>query len=159
MVNPLKTYYLFSIFATLFCMIMVLSMPLKSYAFSPDLYSWYLSSEVSIPNSSASNDTLAMINKGIELNKIGKYNESIAFFDMVLAADPKNVVVLNEKGNAYGGLGNYSQAIVSYDKALDLDPNSYSIRCCSSEQEPWNCSLDSINSRILWIPKIGHMCI
>ena len=68
---------------------MVLSMPLKSYAFSPDLYSWYLSSEVSISSSSAANDTLAMINKGIELNKIGKYNESIAFFDMVLAADPK----------------------------------------------------------------------
>ena len=59
-----------------------------------------------------------MTNKGIELNKIGNYNESIVYFDKALAIDPKNVLALNEKGNAYGGLGNYKQAIASYDKAL-----------------------------------------
>jgi len=31
-----------------------------------------------------------MTNKGIELNKIGKYNESITYFDKALAIDPKN---------------------------------------------------------------------
>ncbi len=111
MVEPLKIYYLFSIFATLFCMMIIFSIPLKSFAFSPDVYSWYLSSEVSISNS-ASNDSVTMTNKGIELNKIGKYNESITYFDKALAMDPRNVVALNEKGNAYGGLGNYPQAIV-----------------------------------------------
>ena len=89
MVEPPKIYYLFSIFATLFCMMIIFSIPLKSFAFSPDVYSWYLSSEVSISNS-ISNDSVTMTNKGIELNKIGKYNESITYFDKALAIDPKN---------------------------------------------------------------------
>ena len=124
--KPLKIYYLFSIFVTLFCMVIIFSIPLKSFAFSPDVYSWYLSSEVSISNS-APDDSEMMTNKGIELNKIGNYNESITYFDKALAIDPKNIVALNEKGNAYGGLGNYSQAISSYDKALALDPKNATI--------------------------------
>src|SRR5918993_3134905 len=113
MIKLLKIYYMFSIFAVLFCMMIIFSIPLKSFAFAPDVYSWNLSSEVSISNS-ASNNSVNMTNKGIEFNKIGKYNEAITFFDKALAIDPRNVVALNEKGNAYGGLGNYSQAIASY---------------------------------------------
>ena len=30
-----------------------------------------------------------MTNKGIELNKIGNYNESIVYFDKALAIDPR----------------------------------------------------------------------
>ena len=67
-------------------------------------------------------DEVPVLNgKGVSLNSLGKYNESIVYFDKVLAIDPKNVLALNEKGNAFGGLGNYTQAIANYDKALAID--------------------------------------
>jgi tetratricopeptide (TPR) repeat protein len=58
---------------------------------------------------------------------LGKYNESIVYFDKVLAIDPKNVLALNEKGNAFGGLGNYIQAIANYGKALAVDPKNATV--------------------------------
>ena len=53
-------------------------------------------------------DEVSVLNsKGVALNSLGKYNESIVYFDKVLTIDPKNSLALNEKGNAFGGLGNY----------------------------------------------------
>ena len=75
----LNTPYLFSIFAILSCMVIILSLPLKGFG---------LSSEAPISNST-SNDSAIMTNKGIELNKIGNYNESIVYFDKALAIDPR----------------------------------------------------------------------
>ena len=81
------------------------------------------SSSQALSSSSAVNatdktlDEVAILNsKGVTLNGLGKYNDSIVNFDKALAIDPKNVLALNEKGNAFGGLGNYIQAISSYDK-------------------------------------------
>ena len=107
-------------------MMIIFSIPLKSLGFSSLMYSWYVSSETLLSNS-PSNDSVTPTNKGMELNKVGKYNESITYFDRALAIDPKNVVALNEKGNAYGGLGNYSRTISSYNKATPLDPEIASI--------------------------------
>ena len=60
----------------------------------------------------------------MSLNGVGKFKESITYFDKVLAIDPNNVLALNEKGNALGGLGNYKEAIAYYDKALAVDPKN-----------------------------------
>src|SRR5690348_14310235 len=111
MIKPTNFYYLFSIFATLFCVIIIFTIPLKIFANSNNV----------------SNDSVIMTTKGIELNKIGKFNESIGYFDKALAMDPKNAVALNERGNAFGGLGNYDQALDSYDKALSLNPQNATI--------------------------------
>ncbi|MDF0680650.1 MAG: tetratricopeptide repeat protein [Candidatus Nitrosocosmicus sp.] len=111
------TYFSFSLFAILFCMVIIFSIPSKSLG---------LSIEASNSNST-SNDSAVLTTKGVELNKVGKYNESIVYFDKALAIDPKNALALNEKGNAYGGLGNYMQAIASYDKALALDPKNATV--------------------------------
>jgi tetratricopeptide (TPR) repeat protein len=121
--KQLNIPYLVLLFAILFGMVIIFSLPLKSLGLSPSTYSWYVSSEASLSNF-ASNDSVTLTNKGIELNKVGEYNESITYFDKALAIDPKNVVALNEEGNAFGGLGNYTQAIASYDKALALDPKN-----------------------------------
>ncbi|MFZ0556650.1 MAG: tetratricopeptide repeat protein, partial [Nitrososphaeraceae archaeon] len=73
-------------------------------------------------------DEVPVLNsKGVSLNSLGKYNESIVYFDKVLAIDPKNVLALNEKGNTFGGLGNYIQAIANYDKALAVDPKNATV--------------------------------
>ena len=55
-------------------------------------------------------------NKGLSLNSIGKFNESITYFDKVLAIDPNNTIALTQKANAFGGLGKYPEAITYYDK-------------------------------------------
>ena len=55
-------------------------------------------------------------NKGMSLNSIGKFNESITYFDKVLAIDPNNTIALTQKANAFGGLGKYPEAITYYDK-------------------------------------------
>ena len=83
-----------------------------------------MSSSLALLSSTAANtnstlDEVAVLNsKGVSLNGLGKYNESIVYFDKALAIDPKNVLALNEKGNAFGGLGNYIRPIASYDKTL-----------------------------------------
>src|SRR5690606_28612961 len=120
-------YYFVLLFAILFSAVIIFSLPSKGFAFSPDVYSWYVSSEPTISNTPSSNDTVTLTNKGIELNKVGNYNESIAYFDKALTLDSNNVIALNEKGNAYGGLGDYSKAIASYNKALALEPKNATI--------------------------------
>ncbi len=41
-----------------------------------------------------------MINKGLALYKLGKYENAIEHYDMALAIDPDNADALNNKGNA-----------------------------------------------------------
>ncbi len=56
------------------------------------------------------NEAINLTNKGVSLNQIGKFNESIILFNKALAIDPKNIHALTEKANALGGLGNYPEA-------------------------------------------------
>ena len=63
-------------------------------------------------------------NKGMSFNSLGKFNESITYFDKVLAMDPNNTIALTQKANAFGGLGKYHEAITYYDKVLDINPNN-----------------------------------
>jgi len=63
-------------------------------------------------------------NKGMSLNGIGKFNESITYFDKALAIDPKNVDALTGKGNVLSNLGNNTGSVAYYDKALAIDPKN-----------------------------------
>jgi hypothetical protein len=60
---------------------------------------------------------------GSALAKLGKYNESIVFFDKALAINPNNTAALNNKGLALAKLGKYNESIVFFDKALAINPN------------------------------------
>jgi tetratricopeptide (TPR) repeat protein len=53
-------------------------------------------SEATISNTTSEVVT-SFNNKGISLNGLGKFNESITFFDKALAIDPKNVDALKDK--------------------------------------------------------------
>jgi tetratricopeptide (TPR) repeat protein len=76
----------------------------------------------------SSNTTLDEVNflnnKGISLNSLGKFNESVTYFDKVLAMDPNNIIALTQKANAFGGLGKYPDAITYYDRVLAIDPKN-----------------------------------
>jgi tetratricopeptide (TPR) repeat protein len=64
-----------------------------------------------------------LLNKGIGLQSLGKYQEAIGYYDRALAVEPNNLIALNKKGQALVGLGRYQEAISSFDKALSIEPN------------------------------------
>ena len=53
-----------------------------------------------------SNEVTFFNNKGMSLNSLGKFNESITYFDKALSIDPKNVLAMIGKGNVLSNLGN-----------------------------------------------------
>jgi len=70
-------------------------------------------SEATPTTSNTTSDVVTSFNnKGMSLNSLSKFNESITFFDKVLAIDPNNIVALTQKANAFGGLGKYHEAII-----------------------------------------------
>ena len=50
-----------------------------------------------ISDNSTLKEAINLINKGISLNQIGKFNESIVLFNKALVVDPKNILTLTEK--------------------------------------------------------------
>ena len=73
-------------------------------------------STVHTTSNTTSDEVTFLNNKGMSLNSLGKFNESITYFDKVLAMDPNNTIALTQKANAFGGLGKYHEAITYYDK-------------------------------------------
>ena len=69
-------------------------------------------------------DFLTPYNKGVALLNLGKYNESIAYFDKALAINPKNVVSLYNKGAVLNKLGKYNESIAYFDKVLAEKPTN-----------------------------------
>lgn len=66
----------------------------------------------------------ALVEKGISLDELGKYEEAINWYDKALQIDPKDVYALHSKGVALANLGKYEEAITWYDKALAVDPKN-----------------------------------
>ncbi len=67
--------------------------------------------------------------KGIELGKLGKYQEAIACFDRALERNPRDEealhnkgTILNNQGVALRRLGKYKEAIDCFDRALEINP-------------------------------------
>ena len=63
----------------------------------------------------------ALIDKGITLQRIGKTNQSIKYFDKALKINPKNIDGLIGKGSALHALGKFSDAISCYDTILEIN--------------------------------------
>ena len=73
---------------------------------------------------SVTNDTNALMVTGPTLQTQGKYNESIGYYDKVLAIDPSHADELYSKGTTLDDLGQFEEAIRYYDKVLQIDPNN-----------------------------------
>lgn len=63
-----------------------------------------------------------LFNKGVNLFKEEKYEESLTYFDRVLQIRPKDYKALYNKGLGYLKLKDYDQAIVQFDKAIAINP-------------------------------------
>ena len=67
-----------------------------------------------------------LINEGISLLILRKYNEALNLFDRVLAVDPNNTLALTNKGTTLVYLQKYDEALNLFDKALAIEPNNTS---------------------------------
>jgi len=65
-----------------------------------------------------------LINEGISLLIVGKYNEAISLFDKALAVEPTNTLALSNKGTTLVYLHKYNEAISLFNKVLAVDPNN-----------------------------------
>ncbi|WP_373495425.1 tetratricopeptide repeat protein [Aquiflexum sp.] len=66
-------------------------------------------------------------NRGDVLFSQGKYEEAIKAYDSFLAAKPKNVKALYNRGRSYEELGNYPQAEKDFLAALDQDTKNIQV--------------------------------
>ncbi len=62
-------------------------------------------------------------NKGVTLEKAGKYAEAIKAYDQAIKLNPKYIEAWNNKGVALYNLERYEVSIRVYDQAIKLDPN------------------------------------
>ncbi len=63
-------------------------------------------------------DVLELINKGVALGYLGKYEEAITCFDNALKIDPHDLEAWYNKGVALENLGRHEEAITCFDNAL-----------------------------------------
>ena len=64
-------------------------------------------------------------NKGIALNKLGRYQEAVEVLYQGLKVDETADVIFANLGDAFQGLGNNDQAIQNYDQCLALNADNY----------------------------------
>jgi tetratricopeptide (TPR) repeat protein len=64
-------------------------------------------------------------NRGISLNKLGRYNEAVMSYDKVISLNPDKFEAWYNRGSALGKLGRYKEAITSYEKAASLNPDEF----------------------------------
>ena len=65
--------------------------------------------------------------KGVELAKLGRFEEAIKYYDKALEIKPDSWIVLYNKGKALSDLGMYEDAILQYEKVLTIEPQKYSL--------------------------------
>ena len=58
---------------------------------------------------------------------LDRSNESIAYFDRLLAIEPNNIKALTSKAAALSNLGEYAKALELYNKALSIDKDNAEI--------------------------------
>ena len=63
---------------------------------------------------------------GVELAKLGRFEEAIKYYDKALEIKPDSWIVLHNKGRALSDLGMYEAAILQYEKVLTIEPQKYS---------------------------------
>lgn len=72
-------------------------------------------------------DANIFFEKGYDLYKLGKFEESIKYYDKALEIDPINLLTLIIKGVSFHQLGKFDEAIKYYSKALEVDSKNATI--------------------------------
>ena len=63
-----------------------------------------------------------LLAKGNNLLYAGNFEDALSYFEQALVLDPKNTVLLNQKGVTLRSLGRYDDALECFNRALELDP-------------------------------------
>jgi tetratricopeptide (TPR) repeat protein len=63
-----------------------------------------------------------LVNKGLSLKNLGKYEEAIVCFNKVLEINPRYADAWDAKGGALDILGKYEEGIGCHNKALEINP-------------------------------------
>jgi len=72
--------------------------------------------------------------KGLELQKLKRYNEALKCFDKAIQLEPNNAVYWLNKGVALRNLGRSEEALQCYDKVIQLKPDN-DMLCLSWENK------------------------
>ena len=68
-------------------------------------------------------DAEAWNNKGITLNKLGRFEEVLAAYDKAIDIKPDYTEAWYNKGITLYKLGRFEEALAAYDKAIDIKPD------------------------------------
>ena len=66
---------------------------------------------------------VAMVNKGVALDELGRYEEALKAYDKAIELKPDYADAWNNKGFALAKLGRYEEALKVIDKAIELKPD------------------------------------
>ncbi len=72
--------------------------------------------------------TLALVNRGAALERLGRHDEAMASYSRALQIDPDDCAALNQRGYLRVLAGDAGGALQDYDRALSLDPRLAAVR-------------------------------
>jgi Flp pilus assembly protein TadD/ribosomal protein L40E len=64
-------------------------------------------------------------NRGVDSDKLGRYDEAIASYDKALKINPNDSGAWHNRGTALGKLGRYAEALDSFNQALKIKTNDF----------------------------------
>jgi len=70
------------------------------------------------------NDPDILFQRGVDLIKLGNYEEALPYFDRILEINASHVGALSNKGSILAQLGNPYEALLYYDKVLKIEPDN-----------------------------------
>lgn len=91
------------------------------------------------------NDASALLNLGLALQDLKRFDEALAAYEQVIRLDPTDAIAYNRIGNALGDLKRYDEALTVFEQAIRLDPNDgrfwhgkgLSLPTSSGMTKPW----------------------
>lgn len=70
---------------------------------------------------------LQYLTRGIDLEKLGRYEEAIDSYSCGLEIDPRSIELLYHYGRSLIAIGQREKALITFGKALDIEPSCYKV--------------------------------
>ena len=78
----------------------------------------------------------ALMQRGLQSQRLGDYDAAIGYFDAALEVDPRRETAHNSKGLTLKMAGRYDEAIVAYELCLDTVFSNLFYRLCNTFDQP-----------------------
>ncbi|CAG8758267.1 10197_t:CDS:2, partial [Cetraspora pellucida] len=69
------------------------------------------------------NDVTDLNNRGFLCQCMGRYEESLYFFNKALEISPDSATILSERGSTYRYMGKYEESLADLSKSLEISPD------------------------------------